>query len=141
MFIYYFCFYFTFTVYTNVLNFHDLKRKEKSSLIEPPPTSPPLRFFPSPLLFQSPQLLLFDIFSHPPLLFQTPSLRDLRVKKKQLVNEMEKLGVHSCFLNTRFCSYQVLNFKKKNMCCKGISYSIVQNSRLATLWKIYILEV
>ena len=71
----YFCFYFTFAVYTNVLNtvvFMVKKGKEKA----PPPRLLKLSVFPNPsLLFQPPslRLLVFDIFSNHPY-YSTPRL-------------------------------------------------------------------
>ena len=71
----YFCFYFIFTVYTNVLNnvvFMVTKRKKKQFKSQPllPPAITTSSFF-------QPQLLVFDIFSNY-VYYSTPlSIRDL----------------------------------------------------------------
>ena len=80
-----FCFCF-FTVYKNGLNAKDFKvrkKKRKKQLKNlPTPNSWSFQFLSTPyvpLLFQSSQLLVFDIFSNWPYYSTTPSIRDLRV--------------------------------------------------------------
>ena len=81
----YFCFYFTFTVYTNVLNtvvFMVKKGKEKAVKSQPLSWLSKLSVFPTPLLFPSTQLLVFDIFSNYPY-YSTPfPVRHLRTPKR-----------------------------------------------------------
>ena len=61
------------------------KKKQKTKFQHPPPPPPPLpgyqifKIFPTPLLFEPPWLLVFDIFSSPPTIPHPPSIRDLRV--------------------------------------------------------------
>ena len=81
----YFCFYFTFTVYTNVSNalvFMVRKKKEKSNLEANLPPLPAIKtqFFPicTPTI-PIPRLLVFDLFSEHTYYSTFLSIRDLTV--------------------------------------------------------------
>ena len=78
LFISYFCFYFTFTVYTNVLNtVVFIIRKGKKKAVSKPILSPLLKFslFSNPLVFQPSRLLVFDFFFQPPV-YQRPESKE-----------------------------------------------------------------